>query len=110
MKINGREIGPQHPPYIIAEISGEHKGVGKRGYDLIEAAKKAGADAVKIQCYNAEDITFDGNGPEFRINEGPWAGKSLHDLYKEAETSRKMVKKLSIYADALDITLFSSVF
>ena len=110
MKIDGREIGPSYPPYIVAEISGEHKGISKRGYDLIDAAKRAGADAVKFQCYDADSITFDGTGDEFKINSGPWAGRSLHDLYKEAETSHKMLKKLFSYAKSVNVTAFSSVF
>jgi sialic acid synthase SpsE len=110
MLIDGRKIGPEHPPYIIAEISGEHMGVSKRGYDLIDAAKKAGVDAVKFQCYTADDITFDGSGAEFNITSGPWKGKTLHGLYKEAETSRKMIKKMASYAKQAGITAFSSVF
>jgi N-acetylneuraminate synthase len=85
-------------------------GVSKRGYDLIDAAVKAGADAVKLQCYTAESITFDGTRPEFQINEGPWAGRSLHSLYKEAETTHKMIRKLASYAKQAGITVFSSVF
>lgn len=110
MNIDGRKIGPGELPYIVAEISGEHKGISKRGYDLIDAAKRAGADAVKFQCYDAESITFDGDRPEFKINSGPWSGRSLHDLYKEAETTHKMLKKLFSYAKSVNVTAFSSVF
>ena len=110
MIIDGRNIGPRFPPYIIAEISGEHMGQSKIGYDLIDAAKAAGADAVKLQCYTADTLTFDGAGDEFAIEGGPWAGRRLHDLYKEAETTRKMVQRLAAYAVTQGITVFSSVF
>lgn len=110
MKINDRSIGPGFPPYIIAEISGEHRGSAKRGYDLIDAAIKAGADAVKLQCYTADTITFDGHTDDFKISSGPWAGRRLHDLYREAETSHKMLSKMVKYAESRGITVFASVF
>lgn len=110
MKIDGRLIGPEHHPYLIAELSGEHQGSYKRGCQMIDAAQEAGADAVKLQCYSASTLTFRGEGDEFKIMEGPWAGKTLHDLYSEAQTPRDLVAKLIKYAQRAGITAFASVF
>lgn len=110
MKIDGRLIGPDCEPYIIAELSGEHRGNVKRGYEMIDAAVAAGADAVKIQCYTADTLTFRGDGDEFKILEGPWAGRTLHDLYSEAQTPRDMVAKLVAHGQERGVTIFSSVF
>lgn len=110
MKINGRLIGPTHEPYIVAELSGEHRGSLKRGCEMIDAATDAGADAVKLQCYTADTLTFRGDGDEFKIMEGPWAGRTLYDLYSEAQTPREMVAKLIAYGQERGITIFSSVF
>lgn len=110
MKIDGRLIGQDHEPYFISELSGEHRGNVKRGYEMIDAAVAAGADAIKLQCYTADTLTFRGDGKEFKIMEGPWAGRTLHDLYSEAQTPREMVAKLVEYGQERGITIFSSVF
>ena len=110
MKIANREIGPGHQPYIIAELSGEHKGSIERGHKLIDAAIAAGADAVKLQCYTADSLTFRGEGDEFKIRQGPWQGRTLHDLYSEAQTPRGLLVELLAYAKERGIVAFSSVF
>lgn len=110
MKIDGRLIGPEHHPYLIAEISGEHLGSAKRGCLMIDEAQKAGADAIKLQCYSATTLTFRGEGDEFKIMEGPWAGQTLHELYTQTETPRNLLSKLIKHAQSAGITAFSSVF
>lgn len=110
MKIANREIDPSHPPYIVAEIGCNHGGSVMEGFRLINAAKSAGANAVKIQCYTADTITYRGDGDEFKIRKGPWKGQTLHELYKKAETPPEMVKILSEYANSIKIPLFASVF
>src|SRR6266478_1216813 len=110
MKIDNRNIGPDFPPYIIAEIGANHQGSVAQGKRLINAAIDAGASAIKLQCYTADKLTFRGEGEEFKIMEGPWSGQTLHELYKKAESPRSLVKELLLYAQTRDKTIFSSVF
>ena len=84
--IAGRPVGADASPFVIAELSGNHNGDLNRALRLVDAAADAGADAVKLQTYTADTITLDHDGPEFRIEDGPWAGRTLHELYDEAHT------------------------
>ena len=76
----------QKPPIIIAEISGNHNGNKSRFLKLIESACKSGADLVKIQTYEPEDITLNKKTSKYKIKNGIWKGKYLTDLYKKACT------------------------
>lgn len=108
--INGRQIGPEFPPYVIAEMSGNHNGEIGRALKLIEAAKASGADAVKLQTYTADTITIDHDSDDFRIDGGLWAGRTLYDLYREAHTPWEWHPQLFEYAKELGLTIFSSPF
>lgn len=109
-KINGRPVGPDHPPYVVAELSGNHNGDIGRALALIDAAKAAGADAVKIQTYRADTITIDHDGPEFLLTDGLWKGRKLYELYEEAHTPWDWHAELFTHARNLGITLFSAPF
>ena len=108
--IAGREIGPDQPPYVIAEMSGNHNGDIGRALALIDAAKAAGADAVKLQTLTADTITIDHDGPGFVIEGGLWHGRRLYELYQEAHTPWDWHKRLFDHARAVGITIFSSPF
>ena len=108
--IAGRPIGPDYPPYVIAEMSGNHNGDIGRAFALIEAAKAAGADAVKLQTYTADTITIDHDGPGFMIEGGLWHGRKLHELYGEAHTPWDWHPRLFDHARAVGIACFSSPF
>ena len=109
--IAGRTIGPDHPPYVIAEISANH-GQSKAGaVELIHAAAAAGADAVKLQHYTPETITVRSSLPEFEVRGGTlWDGTQLADLYAEAMTPWEWTTDLAAAAADAGITWFSTPF
>ncbi|MDC1229590.1 pseudaminic acid synthase [Octadecabacter sp.] len=108
--IAGRPIGPVHPPFVISELSANHNGSLDVALRLIEKAAKIGADAVKIQTYTADTITLNSERPEFQITSGKWAGQSLYDLYKLANTPWEWHGHMFDYAKKCGITMFSSPF
>ncbi|MEI7178168.1 pseudaminic acid synthase [Pectobacterium carotovorum] len=110
IKIDGRIIGENKPPFIIAEMSANHNGKIETAFKIIEEAKKAGADAVKLQTYTADTITLNASGPEFTINGGLWHGRTLYDLYQEAHMPWEWHKPLFEFAREQGITIFSSPF
>lgn len=108
--IGERRIGADEPPYIIAEMSGNHNGDLGRALALIDAAKEAGADAVKLQTYRADTITINHDGPGFVIEGGLWNGRKLYDLYSEAGTPWEWHEALFEHARKVGIAIFSSPF
>jgi N-acetylneuraminate synthase len=110
ISIAGRPIGPDYAPYIIAELSANHNGKLETALKIIEEAKKAGADAVKLQTYTADTITLDSDAEEFQIHGGLWDGKNLYQLYKEAQMPWEWHATLFEHARKLGITIFSSPF
>ena len=109
-EIAGRKIGPDQPPYLIAELSGNHKGDFARACALIDAAKAAGADAVKIQTYTADTLTINHDGPGFRLEGGLWDGRTLYELYQEGSMPWDWHEALFAHARGIGIPLFSSPF
>ncbi len=108
--IGGRKIGQGHPPYIIAEMSGNHNGDIERAFGILAAAKQAGADAVKLQTYTPDTITIDHDGPGFVVEGGLWHGRSLYDLYREAHTPWDWHEAIFARGRAIGLTIFSSAF
>jgi pseudaminic acid synthase len=110
ISIAGRKIGPEAPPYVIAELSANHNGSLDKAMRLVEEAKKAGADAIKLQTYRPDTITLESDREEFRIHGGLWDGRTLFDLYQEAHMPWDWHQPLFAHAQKLGITLFSSPF
>jgi N-acetylneuraminate synthase len=110
ISIAGRQIGPGAPPYIIAEMSANHNGSLERALAIVDMAKAAGADAIKLQTYKADTITIDHDGPEFLLNEGLWAGRRLYELYQSAAMPWEWHAPLFQRAKEIGITIFSSAF
>lgn len=110
ISIAGRRIALDTPPYVIAELSANHNGRLDTALRIIEEAKRAGADAIKLQTYTADTITLNSDAEEFQIHGGLWDGKSLYQLYQEAHMPWAWHKPLFEHACTLGITIFSSPF
>lgn len=110
IEIAGRPIGPHHSPYVIAELSANHNGKIETALRIIKEAKKAGADAVKLQTYKPDTITLNCNSDDFKICGGLWDGRTLYELYEEAHMPWDWHKPLFEHARNLGITIFSSPF
>lgn len=112
IEIAGRQIGPDHPPFVIAEMSGNHNQSLERALAIVEAAAAAGAHAIKLQTYTADTMTLDVRGGSFEINDPDslWAGQNLHDLYKKAYTPWEWHAPIMQRARELGLICFSSPF
>lgn len=111
MKIGERRIGPGEPVYIIAEMSANHNQDFDRAVKIVEAAREAGADAVKLQTYTSETLTINSDKEHFLISGGtPWDGRSLYDLYGEASMPWEWHAKLKGIARDLGLDLFSTAY
>jgi len=110
ISINGRKIGREHKPYIIAEVSANHNGSVERALETIEMAARCGADAVKIQSYTADTMTIDCDSEDFQIRDGLWSGYKLYDLYQQAHTPFEWHEAMFAKAKELGVTIFSTPF
>jgi N-acetylneuraminate synthase len=112
MNIGNLSIGRQYPPIIIAEMSGNHNQSLARALQIVDAAARAGAHALKLQTYTADTITLDVAGGEFFINDEQslWKGKSLHDLYNLAYTPWEWHAPIMQRARELGLLCFSTPF
>ena len=112
ISVADKKIGPGHPPFIIAEMSGNHNQSLDRAMAIVEAAAKAGANAVKLQTYTADTMTLDITKGEFFIEDPKslWKGRSLYELYKDAYTPWEWHKPIFDRCKELDIIGFSTPF
>src|SRR4029077_3861291 len=110
-EVKDRLIGPGLPTYIVAELSANHNHDFHQAVRLLEAAKEAGADAVKLQTYTPDTLTIRSDREWFRIAGGTlWDGRTLYDLYGEAYTPWEWQPKLRDIASDLGIHFFSTAF
>jgi pseudaminic acid synthase len=112
IQIAGRDIGPNHPPFVIAEMSGNHNQSLERALKIVEAAAKTGAHALKIQTYTPDTMTLDLDEREFHISDPKslWSGTSLYKLYGEAATPWEWHKPIFDKARELGMIPFSTPF
>ena len=110
IEIGGRRIGPGYPCYIIAEMSANHGQSFDHAVKIVEAAKEAGADAVKLQTYTPDTLTIDCNNQYFRVDGTLREGRTLYDLYREAFMPWEWQPRLKEIAQRIGLELFSTPF
>jgi pseudaminic acid synthase len=105
-------IGCGAPPFVIAEMSGNHNQSLERALEIVDAAAQAGAHALKLQTYTADTITLDVGGGDFFIRDpsSPWSGRSLHELYRQAHTPWEWHAAIMQRANRQGMVCFSSPF
>jgi N-acetylneuraminate synthase len=110
MKIDGVSLGDSLKPYVIAEMSGNHGNNYVNAERLLRETAKNGASAFKLQTYTPESMTLDCSRPEYIVNDGPWVGRNIFDLYSEGQTPANWLPDLFGVAKDLGISIFSSPF
>ena len=110
IRIGKREIGPERPVYIVAEMSANHNQDFEQAVRIVRAAAASGADAVKLQTYTPDTLTIECDRDEFRIGGTIWEGRTLYDLYAEAYTPWEWQPRLLAVAEEVGLDLFSTPF
>jgi pseudaminic acid synthase len=111
LTIGRHRIGPGNPVYLVAELSANHNQKFEQALLLLQAAKEAGADAVKLQTYTPDTLTIPSDREFFRVGGGTlWDGRNLYDLYREATTPWEWQPRLKEAAEELGLGFFSTAF
>ena len=112
IEIGGVQVGPDHQPFVIAEMSGNHNGDLARALDIVRAVAESGAQALKLQTYTAATMTLDLDLPAFRLpaEHELWSEARLYDLYEEAHTPWAWHEPIFELAKSLGLVAFSSAF
>ena len=112
IRIGNRLIGPDHPPFVVAEMSGNHNQSLERALEIVEAAAKAGAHGLKLQTYTPDTMTLDLDEGDFHISDpnSLWAGTSLYKLYGEAHTPWEWHEPIFKRCRELGLEVFSTPF
>lgn len=112
VRIDTHHIGPEHPPFVLAEMSGNHNGSLQRALAIVDAVAESGAHAVKLQTYRPDTITIDVDAPAFRLSQGHelWGGENLYRLYERAHTPWEWHEPLFRRAREHGLIVFSSPF
>jgi len=111
LEIGGRPIGLDSATLVVAEISANHNQDLSLARETVAAAAAAGADAIKLQTYTPDTITFPSTSPPFRVHESSaWSGRTLYDIYREGQTPWEWHAELFSYATSLGMLAFSSPF
>ncbi len=112
IQIGSHHIGPDHPPFIVAELSGNHNHSLERALQLVDIAKQIGAHAVKLQTYTPDTITLDSKAPEFLIEDPKslWKDRYLYDLYQDAHLPWEWHQPIFEHCHQVGLTVFSTPF
>ncbi|MFI7637758.1 pseudaminic acid synthase [Nonomuraea sp. NPDC049400] len=112
ISIAGRAIGADHPPFVVAELSGNHNGSLERALAIVDAVAASGAHALKLQTYRPDTLTIDCDGPAFRVGEGHelWGGETLYRLFERAHTPWEWHEPIFERAREHGLIVFSSPF
>ncbi|RZQ62026.1 pseudaminic acid synthase [Amycolatopsis suaedae] len=112
VRIGAHSVGPGHPPFVIAEMSGNHNGDLDRALAIVDAVAATGAQALKLQTYTPDTITIDVDGPAFRIGDehSLWGGQNLYKLYERAHTPWEWHEPIFERARSHGLEVFSSPF
>ncbi len=112
MYIGKQEVGPASPPFFLAEMSGNHNRSYEKALSIADAAKAAGASALKLQTYTADSLTIPCNKEDFLVTnrQSPWFNRNLYELYEQAHTSFEWTRDLFAYCQSIDLPCFTSVF
>lgn len=112
IEIGNRKVGPGHAPFVIAEMSGNHQQSLDRAMQIVEAAAKSGAHALKLQTCSPGGLTLDVDHPDFFIDDAdsPWFGRKLFELYEEAVTPWEWHGPIFERCSELGLIVFSSPF